>query len=87
MLMPITHLLDTIDIVPTISPMKDKISPARKIKLHKQGPEDPKERTSSSEELDSEYESEFTPNQLLHLHQTLPIYPRKVAQKPPILTQ
>ena len=53
MLMPITHLLDTIDIVPTISPMKDKISPARKIKLHKQGPEDPKERTSSSEELDS----------------------------------
>ena len=50
MLMPVTQLLDTIDTVPTISPMKNKISPERKIKLHKQGAEDPRETTSSSEE-------------------------------------
>ena len=65
--MPVTHLLDTIDTVPTICPMKNKISPERKIKLHKQGAENPKETTCSSEESDSEYELEFTPNQLLHL--------------------
>ena len=65
-----------------ISPdMKSKISPERKIKLHIQEAEDPRKTKSSSEESDSEYELEFTPNQLLHLCQTLPIYPRKVAQK------
>ena len=62
--------------------MKNKISPERKIKLHKQGAEDPREITSSSEESDSDYKLEFTPNHLLQTHQTLPIYPRKVAQKP-----
>ena len=31
----------------------------------------------------SEYELELTPNQFLHLYQALPIYPRKVTQKPP----
>ena len=31
--------------------------------------------------MKSEYELEFTPNQILHLHQILPIYPRKVGQK------
>ena len=58
MLMPVTHLLDTIATVPTISPMKNK----------DQGAEDPGVTTSSSEESDSEYELEFTPNQILHLH-------------------
>ena len=83
MLKPVNHSLDTIDTVATISPMTDKISPERKIKLHKQGAEDPRETTSSSKESDREYNLEFTPIQLLHIHQTLPIYPRKVAQKPP----
>ena len=45
-----------------------------KIKLHKQGVEDPRETKSSSEESDIEYELEFTPNQLLHLYQTLLVY-------------
>ena len=58
------------------------MSPERKIKLHKQRPEDPRVTASSSEESDSEYELELTTNQILHLHPTLPIYPRKVAQKP-----
>ena len=83
MLMPVTHLLDTIDTVPTISPMKKKISPERKIKLH--GAEDLGVTTSSSEQSDSECELEFTPNQILQLQQTLPIYPRNVAQFHPIL--
>ena len=61
--------------------MKSKISPEGKIKLHIQGAEDPRKTTSSSEESDNEHELEFTPNQLLHLCQTLPTYPRKVAQK------
>ena len=43
--------------------------------------EDPRETTSSIEVSYSEYELEFAPNQLLHLHQTLTIYPRKVSQK------
>ena len=80
--MLVIHLLDTIDPVPTTSLMKNKISPERKIKLHKPGAEDPRETTGLSEESDSEYELEFTPNQHLHLLQTLPIYPRKVAQNP-----
>ena len=83
MLMPVTHLLDTIDTVPTISPMKKKISPERKIKLHRA--EDLRVTTSSSEQSDSEWELEFTPNQILQLQQTLPIYPRNVAQFYPIL--
>ena len=83
MLKPVNHLLDTIDTVATISPMTDKISPERKIKLHKQGAEDPRETTSSSKESEREYNLEFTPIQLLHIHQTLPKYPRKVAQKLP----
>ena len=37
MLIHVTHLLDTIDTVPTISTMKNKISPEKKIKVHKQG--------------------------------------------------
>ena len=82
MLMPVTHLLDNVGTLSTISPMKNKISP-EKIKLHKQLAEDPRRTTSLSEESDSEHELEFTPNQLLHLRQTLPIYPRIVAQKPP----
>ena len=75
--MLVNHLLDTIDTVRSISPMKNKISPdiknktpKRKIKLHKQRAEDPRETTSSSEESDSEYELELAPNQLLHLRQT-----------------
>ena len=67
------NLLDIIDIIPTISPMKNKKLPERKIKLQKQGPEDPRETTGSSEESDSECKLKFAPNQLLHLHQTLPI--------------
>ena len=69
------NMLMPVNAVPTISPrknkkipgMKNKISPERKIKLHKQGAEDPRGTASSSEESDSEYELEFTPNQLLHL--------------------
>ena len=61
--------------------MTNKTSPEMKIKLHKQGAENPWETTSSSEESDSEYE-DFTPKQLLHLHQTILIYPRKVLQMP-----
>ena len=53
--------------------MKNKELPERKIKLQKQGPEDPRETTGSSEESDSECKLKFAPNQLLHLHQTLPI--------------
>ena len=65
--------------------MKNKELPERKIKLQKQGPEDPRETTGSSEESDSEcklkfapnqllhLQLKFAPNQLLHLHQTLPI--------------
>ena len=68
MLMPVNHLLDTIDTVPTISPMKNKISPESKTKLHKQGAEDPRKTASSSEESDSEYNLEFAPNQLFHIH-------------------
>ena len=49
--------------------------------------EDPRETTSSIEVSYSEYELEFAPNQLLHLHQTLTIYPRKVSQKPNFETQ
>ena len=49
--------------------------------------EDPRETTSSIEVSYSEYELEFTPNQLLHLHQTLTIYPRKVSQKSNFETQ
>ena len=67
MLMPINHLLDTIGSLPTISPMKSKISPERRIKLYKQGAEDPG-KTSSSDESDSEFKLKFTPNQLLHLN-------------------
>ena len=52
MLMPVNHLLDTTDSVPTIFPMKNKISPERKIKLHKQGLEDPRETTRSSKKSD-----------------------------------
>ena len=83
MLMPVNHLLNTIDTVPTISAMKNKISTERKIKLHKQGAEDPRETKISSEESDSGYNLEFIPNHLLHVHQTLPMYPRKAPQKPP----
>ena len=76
MLMQVNHLLEAIGTVPKISQMKNKISLERitlgKIRLHKQRAEDPEETTSSSEELDSEYESEFSPNHLLHLHQTPP---------------
>ena len=79
--MPVNHLLNTIDTVSTIFLMKNKISPDRKIKLHKQGAEDPRETTNSSEEWDKEYQLVFTPSQRLHLHQTLSIYPRKVTQK------
>ena len=60
--------------------MKSKIPPEWKIRLHKQGTEDQRETTGSSEESDGEHEFEFSPNQLLHLHQTLPISP-KAAQK------
>ena len=60
--------------------MKNKTSPEMKIKLHKQGAENPWE-TTIREESDSEYE-EFTLKQLLHLHQTILIYPRKVLQMP-----
>ena len=60
--------------------MKSKIPPEWKIRLHKQGTEDQREMTGSSEESDGEHEFEFSPNQLLHLHQTLPISP-KAAQK------
>ena len=71
--MQVNHLLEAIGTVPKISQMKNKISLERitlgKIRLHKQRAE---ETTSSSEELDSEYESEFSPNHLLHLHQTPP---------------
>lgn len=35
-----------------------------KVKLHKQGAQDPRETKSSSEELDNEYDLEFMPNQL-----------------------
>ena len=48
MLIPVTHLLATIETVPTISPMKNKILPERKIKLHRA--EDPRVTTSLSEE-------------------------------------
>ena len=61
MLMPVNHLLGTIETVPIISPIKNKISP-EKTQLHKQGAQDPKETTSSGEELGSEHELEFTPN-------------------------
>ena len=50
------------DTVPTISSMKNKISRETKIKSLKQGAEDPRETTSSTEESDSEYELELTPN-------------------------
>ena len=83
MLIPVTHLLDTKNTVPTISPMKNKVSPERKIKLPEHGAEDPRVTTSSSKESDSEYELEFTSNLILHLHQTLPIHSIKIAQKPP----
>ena len=62
MLMPVNHLLGTIETVPIISPIKNKISPEKKTQLHKHGAQDPKETTSSGEELDSEHELEFTPN-------------------------
>ena len=55
MLMPVTHLLDNVDTLSTISPMKNKISP-EKIKLHKQVAEDPRRTTSLSEESDSVHE-------------------------------
>ena len=48
--MPVTHLLDTLDTVRTISPMENKLSPERKIKLHKPGAEDPMVTISSNEE-------------------------------------
>ena len=51
--------------------MKNKILPERKIKLHRA--EDPRVTASSIEESDSEYESEFTPNQILQIQQALPI--------------
>ena len=35
-----------------------------KVKLHKQGAQDPRETKSSSEELDNEYDLQFMPNQL-----------------------
>ena len=50
-----------------------KISPERKIKLHRA--EDLRVTTSSSEQSDRECELQFTPNQILQLQQTLPIYP------------
>ena len=82
MLMSVNHLLDTIDTVPTISPTKSKISPARKIELHKQEAEDPRETASSKEESDIEYKLEFPPNQLVHTHQTLsPHKPKKSSIK------
>lgn len=53
--MPVNHLLDATDTVPTMSPMKSKISPEEKIKSHKQGTDDPRKPTSSGEELESKY--------------------------------
>lgn len=40
-----------------------------KVKLHKQGAQDPRETKSSSEELDNEYDLEFMPNQYTHKNQ------------------
>ena len=74
--MSVNHLLDTIDTVPAISPIKSKISPERKIELHKEEAEDPRETTSSKEESDSEYNLEFPPNQLSQIHQTPPPPPK-----------
>lgn len=45
MLMFINHLLDTIDTVPIIYPMKNKILPEWKTRSYKQWAEDPKETT------------------------------------------
>ena len=59
--------------------MKNKISPKRTIKFDEQGAEGPRVTTSLSDESDSECELELTRNQVLHLHQTFPIYPGKVA--------
>ena len=67
-----------------LSEMKNKISPEGKIKLHEQGAEDPRKTTSWSEESGSEYELEFAPNQLLHLHQTVS-YTQEKWHKDPIL--
>lgn len=79
MIMSFNHLLDTIDLVSTISPMKNKASLEKKIKLYRQGAKHLKETTDSSEELDSEYNLKVTPNQFSHILQIFPIYPRKVA--------
>ena len=77
--MSFNHLLDTIDLVPTISPMKNKALLEKKIKLYRQGAKHLKETTNSREELDSEFNLKVTPNQFSHIHQIFPIYPRKVA--------
>ena len=71
MSMPVNHILDTIDTVPIISPIKNETWPERKAKLHNTGAKDPRETTRPSEESNSIYELEFAPNQILHLHQTL----------------
>ena len=55
MIMPVSQLLDTTDSVPTISSMKNKTSPEKKITLYRQAAKDPKERTNSRKQLDSEY--------------------------------
>ena len=80
-LMPVNHLLDTIDAVPTIFLMKNKISLERKIKLHKQVVENPRETTSSSEESDNEYNLEFIPNQLLPYTPNPSHIPKKSSTK------
>ena len=54
--------------------MKNKISPKKKPKLLKQGVKDPIETANSKQDSDSEYNLYFTLNQLLHMHQNLPIY-------------
>ena len=71
MSMPVNHILDTIDTVPIISSIKNETWPERKAKLHNHGAEDPRETIRPSEESNIEYELEFAPNQILHLHQTL----------------
>ena len=61
--------------------MKNKISLERKIKLHKQVVENPRETTSSSEESDNEYNLEFTPNQLLPYTPNPSHIPKKSSTK------
>ena len=81
----------SINAVPTIYQMKSKIPPEWKIRLHKQGTEDQRETTGSSEESDGQHEFEFSPNQLLHLHQTLPYLQKQhknsIFQQTPNRTQ